>query len=370
MLPSDYFREYTVFHRIMLRTSLLCIVMLSAPYIGAQVHPEGQSVPTAVEGTPSVPSLADAQDLVTRGRLAEAQRELDSLTLQQPEPAGAERLRGFVFYQQNRFSEAEASFAKAVQQNASDLESMQMRGVVLYRMGKSAEAIPLLERARISVPDANIDPEYVLGACYLSVGRYDEARRAFAAQYDFPPDSASAYLITARMLFHHEMTQQADDAARKAVQINPRLPLAHRLLGEIALAKGDYPAAIAELQKERELNPLDGELYNRLGDAFIRQGQYREAQQALDRAILLEPNATGPYILLGKVLLKQQEPVMAVMYLERAVQMDPANYMIHGLLAQAYRIAGRKDEAIRELQMAGKLQSGSGSKTGAPDAQQ
>lgn len=365
MLSSDYFWEYTVFHRIMLQILLLCIVLLFVPYSKAQS--KEQPTPTPAEVTPT---LANAQDLVTRGRLAEAQRELDSLALQKPEPVGAERLRGFVYYQQNRFSEAEASFAKAAQQDSTDLESLQMHGVVLYRMGKSAEAIPLLERARVLVPGANIDPEYVLGVCYLSVGRYDDARRAFAAQYNFPADSAPAYLITARMLFHHEMTQQANEAAHKAVQIDPRLPLAHRLLGEIALAQGNYPTAIAELQKERELNPLDGELYNRLGDAFIRQSEYREAQQALDRAILLEPNATGPYILLGKVLLKQQEPVMAIMYLERAVQMDPANYMIHGLLAQAYRIAGRKDEAIRELQTAGRLQSGSEAKPGATDAHQ
>lgn len=348
----------------MLRTSLLCIVVLAA------VSSVAQSVATKQAASQATPTLADAQDLVTRGRLVEAQRELDLLMLQKPEPVGLERLRGFVYYQQNKFSDAEAAFAKAAQQDSADLESLQMRGVVLYRMGKSAEAIPLLEQAHVLVPGANVDPEYVLGACYLLVGRYDDARHAFAAQYNFPFDSAPAYLITARMLFHLEMRQQAEEAAHKAVQIDPRLPLAHRLLGEISLAQGDYPAAIAELQKERELNPLDGELYNRLGDAFIRQGQYSEAQQALDRAILLEPNATGPYILLGKVLLKQQEPVMATMYLERAVQMDPANYMIHGLLAQAYRIAGRKDEAIRELQMAGKLQSGNGTKPSVTDVKQ
>jgi tetratricopeptide (TPR) repeat protein len=364
MLPSGCFREYTVFHRVMLRTSLLCIVLLAAGFSIAQSSSKEQSTPEVT------PTLAAAQDLVTRGRLVEAQQELDSLALQKPEPVGVERLRGFVYYQQNKFADAETAFAKAVQQDPSDLESLQMQGVVLYRMGKSAEAIPLLEQAHVSVLSTNIDPEYVLGACYLSVGRYDDARHAFAAQYNFPVDSAPAYLITARMLFHHEMRQQAEEAARKAVQIDPRLPLAHRLLGEIALAQGDYPAAIAELQKERELNPLDGELYSRLGDAYVRQGEYREAQQALDRAILLEPNATGPYILLGKVLLKQQEPVMATMYLERAVQMDPENYMIHGLLAQAYRIAGRKEDAIRELQVAGKLQSGNGSKPGATDTQQ
>ena len=347
----------------MLRVSLLCIFALTAFHAGWQTRAEAQSTAAtpapsaAAQSVQSAPSLTHARDLVTRGRLEDAQRELESLAIEQPEPDGVERLRGFVFYQQDKLSEAEAAFARAIQQNSSDMESTEMRGVVLFRMGKAADAIPLLERAHAAVSSANIDPNYVLAACYMILGRYDDARHAFAAQYGFQPDSAPAYLITARQLFHHELVQPANAAAHKALEIDPRLPLAHRLLGEIALAKGELLEAISELQKERDLNPLDGELYNRLGDAYIRSGQYREAQQALDRAVLLEPNSTGPYILLGKVLLQQQDPVMAIMYLERAEHMDPANYMIHTLLAQAYRTADRKDDAAREFKTAGKLQS-------------
>jgi predicted Zn-dependent protease len=373
MLPSSSLREYTSFNRTMLRVSLLCIFALTGLHAGWQTRAEAQSTTetsppsAAAEGVQSAPSLAHARDMVTRGRLEDAERELDALALQQPEPDGVERLRGFVAYQQNRLSEAEAAFAKAIQQNPADMESTEMRGVVLFRMGKPADAIPVLERAHAAVSSVNVDPNYVLAACYMTVGRYDDARHAFAMQYGFQPDSAPAYLITGRQLFRHELVQPASDAAHKALEIDPKLPLAHRLLGEIALAKGELPEAITELQKERDLNPLDGELYNRLGDAYIRSGQYHEAQQALDRAVLLEPNSTGPYILLGKVLLQQQDPVMAIMYLERAEHMDPANYMIHTLLAQAYRTADRKDDAAREFQTAAKLQSAT---TPKPDTQQ
>lgn len=342
----------------MLRVSLLCILTLTAFGSGARAQSQASSPPVA-SIPDSVSPLAHARDLVTKGRLNEAASELESLAAQKPDLAGVERLLGFVYYQQGKLSEAEAAFAKALQQEPTDKESMQMRGVTLFRMGRASEAIPLLEGAHIAVSSTNIDPNYVLAVCYITVRRYDDARRAFAAQYGFPPDSAPAYLIAARMLFRQELTDPANAAARKALEINPRLPLAHRLLGEIALAKGDFPQAIAELQKERDINPLDGELYSRLGDAYLRSGQPHEAQQALDEAVLLEPNATGPYILLGKALLQQQEPVIAVMYLERAVQMDPSSYMAHTLLGQAYHTAGRKDDAAREFQAAGKLLSAS-----------
>jgi len=304
------------------------------------------------------PTVASARDLVTQGKLDDALRELDVLAAQQPEPGGVERLRGIVNYQQNHLAEAEGDFTRAVQQDPSDLQSMQMRGIVLYRMNLPEKAIPILEKAHTSAPVANADPNYVLALCYIATGQYDEARHAFAAQYGFAPDSAAAWLFSARMLFRQELTAQAAAAARQALTLDAHLPLAHRLLGEIALAKGDVPAAVTELEQEVRVNPLDGETYNRLGDAYLRGGQLDRAQQALDRAVLLEPDASGPYILLGKTMLEQHDPVMAAMYLRHAETMDPSNAMTHMLLGRAYAVSGRKEDAQREFQLVEKMQGG------------
>jgi len=340
----------------MVKSSLLCVLLVSTLQAGAQQS--NASLGTAAGSAESSgPGLEHAQELFAQGKLEQSLTELDVLAKQSPEPVGVERLRGFIDYQQNKLSEADAAFAKALAQNPKDTEAMQVRGVTLFRMGKAADAIPLLERAHASVPNANIDPNYVLGVSYMQVRRYDDARRAFAAQYGFEPDSAPAYLLTARMCFHQEYLPPAEMFAKKAMELDAKLPLGHLLLGEIALAKGDTPGSIVELNKEQQLNPLNGEVYDRLGDAYIRNGQYDQAQHALNRAVLLEPNATGPYILLGKVLLNQQNPVMASLYLERALHMDPGNYITHSLLAQAYRAEGRRDDAAREFQTAEKRQS-------------
>ena len=232
-----------------------------------------------------------------------------------------------------------------------------MRGLTLYRLGKPAEAIPLLEAAHQWTSETKYDPNYVLALCYIDTRRYDDARHAFATQYGFAPDSAPAYLLAARMLFRREYLGVAQEFATKALQLDPGLPLAHGLLGEISLA-GEHPdAAIGEFEKERARNPLDGGIYERLGDAYTRTGDYSKAAQVLQQALLLEPNATGPYILLGKVLLRQQDAVNAAMYLERAQKMDPQNTMTHTLLAQSYRAMGRTEAANREMQIVQRLQS-------------
>lgn len=313
-------------------------------------------VPAQNEAAAQPPSVADVRSLMAQGKLDEAQRKLEVLAAEQPEPAGVERLRGIVDYENNRMAEAEAAFARAIAQDPSDLEAMQMRGVVLYRMGKPEDAIPLLEKAHAAEPIANADPNYVLGLCYIGAERYNDARRAFAEQYGFAPDSAAAWLVTARMLFRQEQPAPAETDARQAIKLDPHMPLAHRLLGEIALAKGDLRAAIVELDEERAIDPLDGETYDRLGDAYLRSGQAARAQEALDRAVLLEPNATGPYILLGQALLDEKDPLTAAMYLERAARMDPSNSLALMLLGRAFAAAGRNADAQREFDALEKLQ--------------
>jgi tetratricopeptide (TPR) repeat protein len=312
--------------------------------------------PQAGEDEPAPSPLEIAQEFAARGRLDKAMTQLDLLAAQTPEPPGVERLRGIIFYERDQLQQAEAAFAKGMEEDPEDRESIEMRGVSLFRLGQTAQAIPFLEKAHAAVERANIDPQYVLGLCYTDVERYDDARRAFATQYGFDPESAEAYLLAGRLFLRREAAAEAAREVSKALAINPSLPLAHQLLGEIALAKGDTHTAIQELEAERKINPLDGNLYDRLGDAYMRSGQFTDAQTALNRAVLLEPTSTAPYILLGEVFLKLKQPIQALHYLDRAAKMDPSNYLTHNLMGQAFRATGQVEEANREFQMVVDLQ--------------
>ena len=303
------------------------------------------------------PSLVQLRAMIDRGRAVEALKQLDAMSTQAPVAAGVNRLRGLALYSENDFTDADVAFASALKQDPHDEESAQLRGLTLFRMGRPADAIPLLESASSWTSHTKIDPNYVLALCYVDTNQYDKARRAFATQYGFAPDSASAYLLAARMLLRRDDIPVAQQFAAKALELEPQLPLAHSLLGEAALAGEHLDVAIAEFEKERLRNPLDGSIYDRLGDAYSRAGDYTKAQQSLQRALVLEPNSTGPYILLGKVLLKRQDAASALMYLERAEKMDSNNYITHSLLGQAYRSLGRADDASRETEISHKIQA-------------
>ena len=338
------------------RTAFAVIALVVGPHVAAgqaQQGPESVNSSAANEAN----ALAEPRKMIDRGRSEDALKILDGLAARQPPPAGVDTLRGVAFYAQSRFADADAAFAIALKKNARDEEAIQMRGLTLFRLGKPAEAIPFLEAAHKWTQETKTDPSYVLALCYIDTRRYDDARRAFAMQYGFAADSAAAYLLAARMLLRREYVPVAKEFANKALELDPQIPLAHALLGEIALAGEHLDEAIAEFEKERARNPLEGSIYDRLGDAYTRANDYTRAQQALQQALLLEPNTTGPYILLGKVLLKRQDALNAAMYLERAEKMDPGNFMTHNLLAQAYRLLGRTSDANHQNELAQRLQS-------------
>jgi tetratricopeptide (TPR) repeat protein len=341
-----------------MRRTFIAAIFLALLTLAASAQvPQNATPPNAEPQAPEPTPFETAQNLAARGRLDKAMAQLNQLAAQNPEPAGVERLRGAIFYQKEQFPEAVNAFSKAAAQDPNDRESIEMHGVSLFRMGRSNEALPLLEKAHTAVERANIDPQYVLGLCYTDVKRYDDARHAFAAQYGFEQDSAEAYLLAGRLFLRREFVAEAAAETRKALEINPSLPLAHQLLGEVALAKGDSAGAIQELEAERKIDPLNGLMYDRLGDAYVRAGRYADAQQALNRAVLLEPGATAPYILLGETFLKLNEPIQALHYLDHAVKMDPSNYITHNLLAQAYKATGQVAEANREFQLVVDIQN-------------
>ncbi|AFL88499.1 hypothetical protein Terro_2599 [Terriglobus roseus DSM 18391] len=304
----------------------------------------------------STETLDKLQVLANSGRGVEALQQLDTLVASRPKLAGVARVRGIALYNLNRFPEADAAFADALSQDSHDEEAAQMRGLTLYRLGRPQEAIPLLEGAHGSA-QGKADPTYVLALCYVEAHRYEDARRAYATQYGLAPESAAAYLLAGRMLFRRELLPVAEGFAKEAVRRDPKLPLAHELLGEIALAGGRFEEAQAEFQQESATNPLEAAPYERLGDLLGRQGKFAEAQVALQRAVLLEPNATGPYILLGRTALRQGDAVAALTYLQKAETMDPASAITHNLLAQTYRVMKRDEDAARELDALQKLNS-------------
>lgn len=299
--------------------------------------------------------LGEAQQKLQHGQPAAAITLLQPLANATPPVKGAAHELGVAYYRTGKLTQALQAFAQAEKEDPDDMESVQLHGLTLYRLGRPADAIPYLKRVRQWMPNADADANHVLGLCYLNSRQYDEARRTFAEQYGVPADSGAAYLFLGNMLMQSNLPELARNAAMQALKVTPQLPLAHFMIGEVDLFKSDVNGALQEFEQERAINPAYPATYDRLGDVYIHQSKYQQAQEALTRALSLDTSSTGPFILMGKVLMLRGDPRTASMYLQHAAKMDPNNYMTHALLSQAYRKMGDEEKAKREVDLVSKI---------------
>ncbi|HTJ88529.1 MAG TPA: tetratricopeptide repeat protein [Terriglobales bacterium] len=348
-----------------MRFPILLLLFLSGTFSTSQTsqpqsRPEKQSPPAS---RPIPSSTADVKETLdsTHQKLEHGDPQGAIAMLQQLAAAGkssapgVQHELGIAYYRTGKLISAEKAFAQAMTEDPNDMESVQMRGLSLYRLGRPADAIPYLERVKQWTPNANADASYVLGLCYLNSQRFDNARISFANQFDVPPDSGAAYLLLGKMLMQANLPEKAAQAAQRAVELTPNIALAHFMLGEFYLFKSDTAQALREFEQERKINPANAAVYDRLGDLYTRTGQFQQAQESLAKAISLDTSSTGPFIQMGKVLLRRNDPQTSLLYLQHAEKMDPGNYITHTLLGQAYRSLGREQDAKNEMETAAKI---------------
>ncbi len=269
-------------------------------------------------------------------------------------------LLGLAYHQKRDYVHAvehlSASINAMLETDRNYRQAIQLLGISHYLLGHHKEAIPFLEKTSAFIPDS-AEITYALGACYLQTRNPDKSREAFARMFKVQQSSAAAYLINAQMMVRQQFEELAEQELKRAVNLDPKLPQVHFLLGEMAIYHAEIDRGIALLQKEIEINPAFALAYYWLGEAYSRQLKWDEAIAPLQKSIWLNPYFSGPYIVLGKVYLKKEELPNAESMLRRATQMDPNNFSAHHLLAQVLQRANRPEEAKREFETAEKLRT-------------
>jgi Flp pilus assembly protein TadD len=339
---------------------LLSLGFLAGP-AAAPVSPQRQESPLPAAPSPRQ-ELGDARKLIESGNYKDALQTLEQIKAHSPNISGLNRELGIVHYRLGDPAKAISGLRQALVESPDDHEAQQLLGLSYFQLGRPAEAIPQLEKVAAAMPNGNVDVAYVLAMCYLQNKDYEKARSYLATMYGVAPESPAAYLFTARLLFRQGFDSVAEEQARKAASLDPKLPLVHFVLGEIALFRSHFPQAREQFQQEIQFNPGYAAAYDRLADAYMREGDVNKPEALLKRSILLDPNSTGPYILLGKFQLKLKDYPQAVIYLEKASRMDPGNFITHHLLGEAYRNMGKLADAERELRTAEEIQSSQHSK--------
>lgn len=313
---------------------------------------------SAQESAPAPQSPIDeAATLLNEGKPREALSLLTQLSEKDPKASGLEAKLGKAYFQLRQYSQAAPHLKNALQQNADDLESMQLLALSFYDAGNCREGLPLLEKLGPRLPTNIPDAPYALSICYVMTEQLDNARKALAQMFSVAPDSAMAYLSLGKLMVRQHKVEAAVPQIETALRLQPRLAMAHFLLGEINLYQSNVQGAVIEFQKELAVNPTLWLVYWRLGDAYMRLAKYDDAESVLKKAIWLNEASPGAFVLLGEIALKRNDPALASGFLERALAIDPQSADAHYALATAYKALGREAEANQQLEISKTLRN-------------
>ena len=145
-------------------------------------------------------------------------------------------------------------------------------------------------------------------------------------------------------------SERAVDAAKKAAQLNDKLPEVHFALGSAYAVTGQTVQAIAEDKRALDLAPNSDEAYRRLGNAYIANGQKDEAIKALEKAVELNSYYWYNLSALGNAYFRFGEMDKAVQAYQQVIQLEPGNPVGYSNLGAAYFTMGKYDDGIATFQ--------------------
>jgi tetratricopeptide (TPR) repeat protein len=270
---------------------------------------------------------------------------------------------GVEFYKQRQFSKTIEVLERAVATEKPGTPEYRESAVILgqsyYLSARLPEATLWLQKAVNDGVRIN-EVFYMLGNCYIQQRDPGRSRAAFAAMFSVPFESAAAHLLTAQFMIRQEFEEFAQKELASAVELDPKIPQAHYLLGMMAIFRNEIDQGIKEMREEISINPDFAMAHYKLGDAYTRREDWDAAIPPLQRAVWLNPDYSGPYILLGKAYFKKRDLGSAEGMLRRAVKMDPANYQAHYMLGQVLLEAGKPEEGRKMLEESQKLRDAGG----------
>lgn len=237
-------------------------------------------------------------------------------------------------------------------------------GFITAAVGHSPAASATSQQGRRTIhPDAY--DAYLKGVKTLGARRYEDFRTAvvyFEEATARQPDFADAHaaLAQAQVQFLHvgplsprETIPRAEAAARKALELDATLPIAHRALGMIlTFFHWKWEDGEKEFQLARELSGGTDEASAAANLSLIRNGRFAEARADAERARERDPLSLGARVNIGSAYRAAGQHDRAIAEFRRALEMNREPSRIHFQLGVTYVAMANIDDAIDELEAA------------------
>ena len=266
--------------------------------------------------------------------------------------------------------------------------------LVKTSLGLYEEAIDSYKQAIRLAPD-QIFAWNNLGNLCLQIGRNHEAMIAFQKAIEQNPSDPIAWNGMGNVYACSEYVDDAIAAYRKSIELVPSLALPWIGLGEVYAHNGRSNDAVIAYQKAITLNDHSVRPWLGLAKLYCGQGQYRDASKAYQQALMIDPKNSEVWNELGCVYMEAKHFEDAIKAITKAIEYDRGfgwaysnlglahasnenvkesiSLYLKGLdllhdekqrritwdrLANAYRMLGEYQSAIKAYDMADSLQFG------------
>ncbi len=183
-------------------------------------------------------------------------------------------------------------------------------------------------------------------AALVGTGRLEEGAAAWREAAERVPGHQPTWANLASTLLNLGRPEQAEEAVRTALAIEPLTPDPHKVYGTIHMATGRGEQAIAELREALRLRPDDTEAMLNLGVVLATSGRKEEAARQFERMLGFGPDA-GALNNLGKLAAEDGRGEDAIAWYRQALEVDPgqgdAAIALGGLLMKHRDAAGAAD---------------------------
>ena len=248
---------------------------------------------------------------------------------------------------------------------ASLQDGVVQRVIGLLELELNVEARKALSEGGTRTPQAY--ERYLRGLGYLN--RYDQEGNVELAIGDLEaaiasdPDYAPAYAKLGEAYWQRyasgdpgDWAERAIQAAQRAVELNPRLAVAHATLGMIEWRRGMHDEAVETFNRALELDPLNADARRDLAGLYRSMGRLDRAEALLRESVDLRPGDWRNHSSLGVFYYRQGNYEAAEKALLEAVRLTPDNHMNYRNLAGVYLAANRLNDARSALQSSIEIQ--------------
>lgn len=181
-----------------------------------------------------------------------------------------------------------------------------------------------------------------------------EARQHFSRAVEDDPHYAAAHAWLARSIIHQWIMKWSDESdlreramlhAQQALQLSPRLPYAHAILGWAHLWCKQREPALASSRHAVALDPNNPESLNMLSMCLSSAGYGEEALFYIEKALKLNPHSSPFYeFVLGQAHFVLEDYDKAIAAYQRGCTLSSSFVPNHVYLCTTYALLGMDEE--------------------------